>query len=141
MVHLDIPCLDAHHCVYIHAYILFFVDFLILFLPDEKLNEIGINTHIMPGMYTLLDIAVSATPRRLLHAYQPSAFLTIYTLFNLIYYLCGGVVGINMSLGLLKYWKKKYFAGYKYLKVVGLSGFFFSFFFRITREDLLFIQY
>ncbi|XP_047495395.1 protein rolling stone-like [Penaeus chinensis] len=58
---------------------------------DEKLSEIGVNTHIMPGMYTLLDIAVSATPRRLLHAYQPSAFLTIYTLFNLIYYLCGGV--------------------------------------------------
>lgn len=58
---------------------------------DEKLSEIGVNTHIMPGMYTLLDIAVSATPRRLLHAYQPSAFLTLYTLFNLIYFLCGGV--------------------------------------------------
>lgn len=58
---------------------------------DEELNEIGVNTHIMPGLYILLDVAVSATPRRLLHAYQPSLFLTVYTLFNLMYYLCGGL--------------------------------------------------
>lgn len=60
------------------------------FRSDEKLNEIGVNTHIMPGVYVLTDVMVSATPRRLLHAYQPSLFLTTYTLFNLIYFLCGG---------------------------------------------------
>nr|XP_053634629.1 uncharacterized protein LOC128690076 isoform X3 [Cherax quadricarinatus] len=58
---------------------------------DEKLNEIGVNTHIMPGLYILLDVAVSATPRRLLHAYQPSVFIFVYTFFNLAYYLCGGL--------------------------------------------------
>ncbi|XP_045614955.1 uncharacterized protein [Procambarus clarkii] len=57
---------------------------------DEELTEIGVNTHIIPGLYILLDAAVAATPRRLLHAYQPSMFIIIYTLFNLIYYLCGG---------------------------------------------------
>lgn len=69
------------------------IDFLFSF-TDEKLNEIGVNTHIMPGLYILLDVAVSATPRRLLHAYQPSMFLTVYTLFNFTYYLCGGLVCI-----------------------------------------------
>ncbi|XP_050726740.1 uncharacterized protein LOC127003769 isoform X2 [Eriocheir sinensis] len=57
---------------------------------DETLNEIGINTHIMPGVYILLDVAVSATPRRLLHAYHPMLFIIVYALFNLTYYLCGG---------------------------------------------------
>lgn len=61
-------------------------------LTDEMLNEIGINTHIIPGLYILLDVAVSATPRRLAQAYQPMLFITTYTLFNLIYYLCGGTV-------------------------------------------------
>ncbi|XP_076057877.1 uncharacterized protein LOC143035142 isoform X2 [Oratosquilla oratoria] len=64
---------------------------------DEKLNEIGFNTHVMPALYILLDVAVSATPRRLLHAYQPSLFLTVYTIFNLIYYLCGGVDYLGRS--------------------------------------------
>lgn len=64
------------------------------FPPDEKLTEIGINTHIMPLMYVLLDAIVSATPRRLLHAYQPALYMLAYTLFNLTYYLCGGLVGI-----------------------------------------------
>ncbi|XP_042208832.1 uncharacterized protein LOC121857045 isoform X2 [Homarus americanus] len=58
---------------------------------DEELNEIGVNTHIMPGLYILLDVAISATPRRLLHAYQPSLFIIAYTFFNLTYYLCGGL--------------------------------------------------
>lgn len=56
------------------------------------LNEIGLNTHVMPGLYILLDVAVSATPRRLAHAYQPMLFIIAYTLFNLVYYLCGGLV-------------------------------------------------
>ena len=56
------------------------------------LNEIGINTHVMPGVYILVDVAVSATPRRLAHAYQPMLFIGAYTLFNLVYYLCGGLV-------------------------------------------------
>ncbi|KAK3857362.1 hypothetical protein Pcinc_036386 [Petrolisthes cinctipes] len=58
---------------------------------DEKLTEIGINTHIMPVLYVLLDSMVSATPRRLLHAYQPALYMLAYTLFNLMYYLCGGL--------------------------------------------------
>lgn len=58
---------------------------------DEHLNEIGVNTHIMPCFYILIDTLTTATPRRLLHAYQPSLFLTTYVLFNLTYFLCGGV--------------------------------------------------
>ncbi|KAK8407860.1 hypothetical protein O3P69_002418 [Scylla paramamosain] len=58
---------------------------------DESLNEIGINTHIMPALYILLDLAVSATPRRLVHVYQPIIFVFTYVFFNLIYYLCGGL--------------------------------------------------
>lgn len=53
----------------------------------------------MPGIYILLDVAVSATPRRLLHAYHPMLFIIVYTLFNLTYYLCGGTVsGATASL-------------------------------------------
>ncbi|XP_045130755.1 uncharacterized protein LOC123515920 isoform X2 [Portunus trituberculatus] len=58
---------------------------------DESLNEIGINTHIMPALYILLDVAVSATPRRLVHVYQPIIFVFSYVFFNLMYYLCGGL--------------------------------------------------
>ncbi|KAK7058749.1 hypothetical protein SK128_023753 [Halocaridina rubra] len=61
------------------------------FRSDEELNVIGFNTHIMPCLYILVNAMVSATPRRLLHAYHPSLFLVGYTFFNLTYYLCGGL--------------------------------------------------
>jgi len=57
----------------------------------EHLNEIGVNTHLIPGLYILMDVWVSATPRRLLHAYWPMLFVCCYLTFNFTYYLAGGL--------------------------------------------------
>ncbi|KAF2355660.1 hypothetical protein FHG87_013584, partial [Trinorchestia longiramus] len=57
---------------------------------DQSISVIGINTHLVPGVYVLLDAFISASPRRLLHAWHPMLYCTTYAIFNVLYYVFGG---------------------------------------------------
>lgn len=60
------------------------------FRDDQTLTIIGVNTHMIPGLYVAADAFLSATPRRLLHGLHPMLYFLAYVMFNMLYYLLGG---------------------------------------------------
>lgn len=66
--------------------------FKIHFHTDSTENGIvNILTHSMNSVVMFVDILIVAHPLRLYHVIQPMGAWTLYGIFSIIYYLCGGV--------------------------------------------------
>lgn len=57
--------------------------------PDD-LDLNNILTHACNSIFLVFDLMVTAIPVRLIHVVYPFIYELIYTLFTVIYYLCGG---------------------------------------------------
>ena len=49
-----------------------------------------VSFHAVNSIYVLLNLLITATPTRLLHAIHPVVFGVAYTLFSALYQVCGG---------------------------------------------------
>ena len=57
---------------------------------DREIGAVRLSFHAGNSIYVLLNLLLTATPTRLLHAIHPVLFGVAYTLFSALYQLAGG---------------------------------------------------
>lgn len=64
--------------------------FMLCSAETHVLDALNILVHAANSALMIMDILLAAHPLRLLHAFWPLLFVTIYLGFSLVYFLLGG---------------------------------------------------
>ncbi|KAL3852765.1 hypothetical protein ACJMK2_016381 [Sinanodonta woodiana] len=67
-----------------------FVTILFWTLLPPNSQYSSINKHVLNMVFVVLNMCIAAKPIRLLHVYQPMAFISIYAIFSVIFQKSGG---------------------------------------------------
>lgn len=62
-----------------------------MFKTGTGLNFINLNTHGINAVFMFVDMMITRTPIRLLHAFYPCALGLVYCAFTVVYWCAGGV--------------------------------------------------
>lgn len=62
----------------------------LVYVPGHRFDSVTFNAHALNSVVIVLDTMLSCIRVKLLHIIYPVIFITIYLMFSLIYWACGG---------------------------------------------------